>query len=67
MRRVNGQGRCEALADAVNVTLEPGQGTTKRATADRGLFEVVTDGQQVSLRRPIAPSAGGHLKHDRNY
>jgi hypothetical protein len=51
MRRVNGKGRCEKTADVVTIALEPTQGTTKRATSERGLFEIATDGKQISLHR----------------
>ena len=51
VRRLNNRGRCEALADQIVVNLEPELKDTKRATTQKGMFEITTDGRQVSIRR----------------
>jgi hypothetical protein len=51
IRRINAAGRCEQLADDVVVSLNPVTKLTHRSTSRKGMFEVATDGSQVSLRR----------------
>ena len=51
VRRANKRGHCPDLADESIVNLQPGSNQTLRATSKNGLFEVVTDGRQVFIRR----------------
>jgi hypothetical protein len=51
VRRLNAKGRCETLADEAIVNLDPKLKNTKRATTKKAMFDISTDGSQVTIRR----------------